>query len=265
MIEAKQESFWKLVDRGAEVKKVLGGFRFTEGPVFSRRGFLLFTDIPANRIIKWQKGNDSKWTQSVLRENSNSANGLTFDHQGRLLACETGRVTRTEKDGAIIVLADGVKGPNDLVYCIDGGTYFTDYPAGKVYLIPRKGTARVVAEGDKPNGVALSPDQMQLYVGDSGKRLIRVYGVAASGDLTNGRDFCSARCDGLKTDEGGNVWITSGGGVRVYDKQGGELGFIGTPEEPSNCCWGEGFRGLYITAGTSVYHVATRSNGTRTY
>src|SRR5690242_3360949 len=106
--------------------KVAGGFRFAEGPVFSRRGYLLFSDIPASRIMKWEKG-----AVTVFRENSNGSNGLTFDHQGRLLACERNRVTRTEKDGAITVLAEG-KGPNDIVYAIDGSIYFSDLPASLV-------------------------------------------------------------------------------------------------------------------------------------
>ena len=102
---------------GSAPEKIVGGFSFTEGPVFSRLGYLLFSDIPPNRIMKWSHGK-----LTVFRENSNGANGLTFDHQGRLLACETGRVTRTEKDGKITTLAQkGLNKPNDLVYSIDGG------------------------------------------------------------------------------------------------------------------------------------------------
>src|SRR6266852_6308061 len=103
-------------------EKIVGGFAFTEGPVFSRIGYLLFSDIPAKRIMKWERGK-----VTVFRENSNGANGLTFDHQGRLLACEAGRVTRTEKNGSITVLAEkGLTVPNDIVYAIDGSIYFSD-------------------------------------------------------------------------------------------------------------------------------------------
>src|SRR5438046_1054459 len=118
----------KVVEAGAAAEKVAGGFAFTERPVFSWLGYLLFSDIPPNRIMKWSHGK-----MEVFRENSNGTNGLTFDHQGRLLACETGRVTRTEKDGKVTTLAQkGLSNPNDLVYSIDGSIYFSDLlPRGK--------------------------------------------------------------------------------------------------------------------------------------
>src|SRR5262245_2851901 len=108
-----------------KIEKIASGFTFTEGPVFSRIGYLLFTDLRANRILRWENGN-----VVPFRENSNGANGLTFDHQGRLLACEQNRVTRTEKDGSLTVLASTFEGkpmssPNDLVYSIDGSIYFS--------------------------------------------------------------------------------------------------------------------------------------------
>jgi gluconolactonase len=252
-----------LLAPGAQVEKLVSGFKFTEGPVFSRRGLLRFTDIPNERIHQWERGK-----LSVYREKSNRANGLTYDHQGRLLVCEMGgRVTRTEKNGSITVLAaEGLKAPNDLVYSIDGSIYFTDPPRSRVYQITRKGQVRVVAEDCvAPNGVALGPNQQKLYVADIKSRKIRVYDVAGDGALSNARDFCQARGDGLKTDEGGNVWIASEGGLWVFDAAGQKLGVLATSEEPSNLCWGEGFRGLFITARTSVYSVATRVSGTRTY
>src|SRR6476646_7619887 len=115
-----------LVGTSPKIDKIATGVAFTEGAVFSRIGYLLFTDIPKNRIMKWQPGSDP----SVFRENSNGANGLTFDHQGRLLTCEQNRITRTEKDGKITELAANIDGktlasPNDLVYAIDGSIYFT--------------------------------------------------------------------------------------------------------------------------------------------
>lgn len=264
MIEAKRDEFWKLIDRDAKVTKMADGFTFTEGPVFSRRGYLLFSDIPANRIHKWEAGK-----VGVLRENSNEANGLTFDHQGRLLTCEKGRVTRTEKDGRITVLASqGLEKPNDLVYAIDGSVYFTDLPKGRVYQVTRKGEVRVAAEDcARPNGVALAPNQQKLLVADADrtKPAIRVYDIVPDGGLKNGRVLCAVRADGLKTDEGGNVWMASGPAIVVYDAAGQELGSITPPEAPSNCNWGAGFAGLYITARTSVYHVATKAHGTRTF
>jgi sugar lactone lactonase YvrE len=252
----------QLIGPSARPEKIAGGFKFTEGPVFSRRGYLLFSDIPNNRIVKWERG-----SESVLRENSNGANGLTFDHQGRLLACEAGRVTRTEKDGRLTVMASsGLDRPNDLVYAIDGSIYFSDLPKSRVYQITRHGEVRVAAEDvTAPNGVALSPNQQQLYVADSKERVLKRYEIAAGGELKNGRKFAECRGDGLKTDESGNVWVASEDGLWVFDSSGAKLGVVPVPERPSNCNWGPGFRGLYITARTSVYFVPTKVSGTRTY
>src|SRR5260370_5803890 len=262
----------KLIDGAPE--KVVGGFAFTEGPVSSRIGYLLFSDIPSNRIMKWSHG-----IVTVFRENSNSANGLTFDHQGRLLACETGRVTRQEKDGKITTLAaKGLHNPNDIVYAIDGSIYFSDLlprsAAGKslLYQITPKGGLRVASEECVgPNGVALSPNQQKLYVADSRSRNVRVFDIAADGTFRSGRIFADLKSDspgvpdGLKTDESGNVWVAAAGGIWVFDAHGERLSIIPTPESPSNCCWGDGFRNLYITASTSVYKLQTKVNGTRTY
>jgi gluconolactonase len=251
-----------VIDPKAQPERIATGFRFTEGPVFSRRGYLLFSDIPNNRIMRW-----ARKETTTLRENSNGANGLTFDHQGRLLVCEKGKVTRTEKDGRMTTLAsEGLEGPNDLVYAIDGSIYFTDLPRSRVYQITRKGEVRVAA-GDctGPNGVALGPNQQKLYVADSKASVLRVYDVAGDGALQNGRVFAECRGDGLKTDERGNVWVASKGGIWVFDSSGKHLGVVATPEQPSNCNWGSGFRGLYITARTSVYFVPTKVPGTRTY
>ena len=251
-----------VIDANAQVSRIATGFGFTEGPVFSRRGYLLFSDIPNNRIHRWERGEVSVW-----RENSNGANGLTFDHQGRLLSCEIGRLARTEKNGAITTLAaDGVKRANDVVYSIDGSVYFTDPPTSKVFQVRRTGEVRVVAEDcEGPNGIALSPNQQKLYVADARKRLVRIYDIAPDGMLRNSKLFAECRCDGLKTDESGNVWVASEGGIWVFDAAGTKLGVIATPEAPSNCNWGAGFRGLYITARTSVYLIPTKVAGTRTY
>jgi sugar lactone lactonase YvrE len=262
-----------IVAAGARVEKIAGGFQFTEGPVFSRIGFLLFSDIPANRIMKCALPSGRKPELTVFRENSNAANGLTFDHQGRLLACEgkPGRVTRTEKDGKISVLAERFEGkplqrPNDLVYAIDGCVYFTDLPADIVYYINRQGALKVATkEAAGPNGVALSPNQLILYVADSRQNNIRAFDIAGDGSLSNGRVVMDVRADGVKTDEEGNLYAASAGGIWVFTPKGRHLGTIETPEQPSNCNWGAGFRGLYITARTSLYHVPTKIPGTRTY
>lgn len=263
------------------MERVATGFKFTEGPVFSRIGFLLFSDIPAERIYKLERGD-----LSVFRENSRGANGLTFDHQGRLLACEgkAGRLTRTEKDGAISVLADRFEGrslwaPNDLVYAIDGSIYFSDPmprqaapdPArtgfSAVYQITRRGEVRVATrEPARPNGVALSPNQLVLYVADSGADCIRAYDISGDGALSGGRIVAQCRRpDGLKTDEAGNIYVAAEDGIAVFSPEGKLRETIPVPERPSNLNWGPGFQGLYITARTSVYFLPGRGPGTRTY
>jgi len=260
---AKDPEFIKLVGEQPKIEKIAEGFKFTEGPVHSRRGYLLFTDIPSNRILKWERG-----SVSVFRENSNSANGLTFDHQGRLLACEANRVTRTEKDGKITVLAETSGRPNDLVYAIDGSVYFSDPRLPAVFQITRQGRSRVAArDGKRPNGVALAGNQQALYVADSGARNIRVYQVAPDGSLRDGRVFAelSGAPDGLKTDEAGRVWAAAPDGIWVFDKSGRHIGTVAIPEQPSNCNWGPGFRNLFVTARSSVYRLQAAANGTRTY
>ncbi len=299
-IYAKSTDLFELVDRRAEFVKVASGFGFTEGPVSSRIGFLLFSDLRSEKIHKWTI---RPWESAPLggelttfREKSNRANGLTFDHQGRLLTCETGpgRVTRTEKDGSITVLADRWDGkklssPNDLVYNIDGTIYFSDMPRSNVpdasertmtpavYRISRSqipGKAKLdlaSEECKRANGVALGPKHNKLYMADGASRNIRVQDIRDDGTLAKGRVFAeldsdeAGGLDGLKTDELGNVYCTGPGGIWVFNARGHYLGTLVLPEQPSNLGWGRGFGGLYVTAQTSVYYVRTRVPGTRTY
>lgn len=247
----------------AQVEKIADGYATASGPVFSRRGYLLFSDFPVNRIMKWQRGK-----VTVFRENSHGAVSNTFDHQGRLLSCESDRVTRTEKDGKITELARGLKGPIDLVYAIDGSIYVADSPAGTVYQITRDGRIRPAAHDcEHPVGVALAPNQQRLFVTDHTRRQIRVYDVAGDGRLGRGKLF--AACDeqpiSLKTDESGGVWLACGGGIRHFDPHGKTLELIALSERARGCNWSEGFQDLYVTATTSVYRVRTNVKGTRTY
>jgi gluconolactonase len=248
------------IDSKAELKQIATGFALAEGPVFSRRGYLLFSDIRNQRIHKWERGQ-----LTVFRENSNKANGLTFDHQGRLLTAEGGgRVTRTEKNGTITVLAEkDLQGPNDIVYAIDGSIYFSDLPKGRVYQITRQGQVRVVAETTGPNGVALSPNQQLLYIADYRTAMVKVHVIEPDGRLKPGKDFAPITVDGLKTDESGNVWMASTDGIHVYSAKAEPLGVLKTPERPTNC----GFSGgaLYITTPSSVFHIQTKVSGTRTF
>jgi gluconolactonase len=279
-----------IVEQGAKVEKVLSGYQFTEGPAFSRLGFLVFSDIPANRIYKYVPGEQAQ----IFRENSSGSNGLTFDRQGRLLACEgtAGRVTRTEKDGSITVLADKFEGkalnaPNDLVHAIDNSIYFTDIRArnatsgdGKVecsavYQIkaPHGAPATVrlaTREMGRANGVALSSNQQTLYLADSERQNVHAFEIAPDGSLTRGRLVAEMKHsqpggpDGLKTDENGTIFVTGHGGVWVFN-EGRHIGTIETPEKPSNVAWGDNYRTLYITARTSVYKIRLKETGTRTF
>jgi gluconolactonase len=246
-----------------KTEKIVGGFGAAAGPVFSRRGYLLFSDVKADRILKWEHG-----TLTTFREKSNGARANTFDHQGRLLTCESGRVTRTEKDGKITVLAAGLKSPVDLVYAIDGSIYVADAESGAVQQITRTGELRSGArDGGRPTGVALAPNQQRLFVADAGRKQVRVYDVAGDGALKGGKEFVtlSEPPGGLKTDESGGVWVACPSGIQRFDSGGKPHGTIPVPEPANNCNWGEGFRDLYVTAGTSVYKVGARVNGTRTY
>lgn len=293
-IYAKHTDLFQLVDRRAAIIQVAGGFGLTAGPIFSRIGFLLFTDVKSGTIHRWHIPNWESEPRggklSVFRENSSRLHGLTFDHQGRLLACETnpGRVTRTEKDGSVTLLADRYQGqllhsPHDLIYNIDGSVYFTDSPpanspvATAVYRLPRTqlpGTRPLQLasrECKQARGVALGPQQNLLYTSDAARWNLRVQSIHPDGTLAAGRIFAEfpsdapGRPDGLTTDEQGNVYSTGPGGVWIFREDGTHLGTIATPEPPTNCCWGRGLQGLYISAQTSIYYVDTNISGTRTF
>jgi len=244
-------------------EKITGGLGLAAGPVFNRRGYLLFSDVKADRILKWERG-----TISTFRDKSNGSRSNTFDHQGRLLTCESGRVTRTEKDGKITVLAGGLKAPADLVYAIDGSVYVADEQAGAIQQITRSGELRVAArDAGHPSGVAMAANQQRLFVADAGSNEVRVYDISGDGALKGGKTFAKLqeRPGGLKTDETGGVWVACPSGIQRLDAAGKALGSMAVPEPAGNLNWGEGFRDLYVTAGTSLYRVAARVNGTRTY
>ena len=277
---SKSPVFTRLFPPRVRLERVAKGFRFTEGPVWlPGQACLLFSDIPASSIHRLTVDGGV----SVFRAPSGNANGLTCDADGRVIACEQGnrRLTRTEADGALTVLADSYRGqrlnsPNDVVVGLDGSIYFTDPPYGirpeeqelplqGVYRVdPARGDVELVADDfDRPNGLAFSPDGKRLYVDDSSaRRHIRVFDVEEDGGLANGRLFHDMRVpkrgapDGMKVDEQGNVYCTGAGGVWVFDSAGQHLGMIRMPEKPSNCAWGDpDYKSLYITAPTSLYRV----------
>ncbi len=280
-LRANSKSFLNFFPRDVHLIRVATGFRFAEGPVWcagERR--LIFSDIHANRILRWSSDSNV----SVFREPSNNANGLTRDREGRLIACEHGarRVTRTERDGSITVLADRFDGnrlnsPNDIVVKSDGSIYFTDPPYGiqpHEQELPFQGVYRIEPDSNTltllardfvhPNGLAFSPDERRLYIADSSlqRRHVRVFDVETNGGLVPCGIFHDMNVswegvpDGMKVDTNGHVYCTGPGGVWVFDPQGVHLGTILTPEEPGNCAWGEDdMKSLFITARTSLYRI----------
>ena len=292
--------FKKIIPEGAKIGKLIGGLGFIEGPAWigSDGGYLLFSDIPNNKIMKWTV----KDGISVFRADSHNSNGNTVDPQGRLVTAEhTGRaVTRTEKDGKVTILADAFGGkklnsPNDVVVASSGAIYFTDPDYGTpkdqqkeqdgnyVYRIDPKtqNVSRVVSDFDHPNGLALSPDEKKLYIADSGKpRHIRVFDVKSDGMLEGGAVFCTidkGGPDGIRCDADGRVWSSAGDGIHVFGPDGKLIAKLLTPEipnprdaskmmreAPANLAFG-GADGktLYITARTTLYSIRTNVKDAR--
>jgi gluconolactonase len=262
------------------VERLWSGARWLEGPAWFAAGrYLVVSDIPNNRMLRWDETDGSV---SVFRAPSSNSNGNTVDREGRLVTCEhlTRRVTRTEPDGSITILADHFEGrrfnsPNDAVVKSDGSIWFTDpsygimsdYEGDKavpemdgchVYRIAPDGRAvtRMTSDFDKPNGLAFSPDERQLYIVDSGTpRHIRRFDVAPDGTLGGGEVFAaSAGLDGFRLDRDGRVWTSAAGGVNCYDPDGTLIGRIRIPEIVSNVTFGGPKRNrLFICGTTSIY------------
>lgn len=278
------DEFARCVDPAAEVRKLAGEMKFTEGPVWMPRdgGYLVFSDIPADEMKRWCE----KDGLAVFRQPSRNANGNTLDRHGRLITCEHSgrRLSILQSDGTHRTLVDRFEGkafnsPNDATVAADGAVYFTDPDYGLrgapgeiggnwVYRFdPAKNELRVlVRDFDKPNGIALSPDGKRLYVADAGKpRHIRVFDVLADGGIANSRVFCEidqGSPDGIRCDVDGRLWSTAGDGVRIYDVSGKLLGTIPVPEVPANLCFGgKDGKTLFITARTSLYTVDVKVAG----
>ena len=283
----------------AAIERVATGFRWAEGPAYNRAGgFLIWSDIPNNRQMRWLEEDGHV---SVFRSPSNYSNGNTFDREGRQISCEhdARRVTRTEHDGTITVLMDKFNGkklnaPNDVVVASDGAIWFTDpgygifgnyeghkdtleLPAQVYRLDPKSGNATVVADSfDKPNGLALSPDEKKLYIIDSGithggrsnMRVFDVNGDKLANDKVFAENFAPGFTDGVRTDVDGNVWCSMGwadpkeDGVRCYAPSGDLIGKIHLPETCANLCFGGKKKNrLFMTASTSVYAVYVETVG----
>ena len=271
------------------VERLWTGGRWLEGPAWFAAGrYLVFSDIPNNRMMRFDETDGSV---SEFRRPSNNSNGNTVDRQGRLVTCEhlARRVTRTEYDGSITVVADRFEGrrfnsPNDVVVRSDGTIWFTDPDYGIatdyegdraareqdaccVYVIdPDKGTVtRVIDHMDRPNGLAFSPDEKTLYVADTGKpRNMRKFAVDGL-KLDDAGEF--AKCtaggfDGFRLDTRGNIWTSTAEGVHCYDPDGTLIGKIRIPELVSNLTFGGPKRNrLFITARQSLYSVFVVGNG----
>ncbi|GAB3934548.1 SMP-30/gluconolactonase/LRE family protein [Kribbella albertanoniae] len=269
------------------LERLWTGGRWVEGPVYSPAGrYLLWSDIPNDRILRWD---ETSYQVSAFRAPAGNTNGHTLDQQGRLVSCEHGnrRVTRTEHNGRISVLADNYEGhrfnsPNDVVVKRDGSIWFTDPSYGissdyegykgeietegcHVYRVSADGgLTRVADDFDGPNGIAFSPDESLIYITDTERAHMRVFTV--EGDRISGGEVF-AECgngafDGIRIDTVGRVWASAADGVHVYHPDGTLLGKLLVPETVSNLTFGGAKRNrLFITATTSVYSLFTTVNG----
>jgi gluconolactonase len=280
----------------ASVEQLYTGCRWSEGPVWMGDWrCLLWSDIPNNRILRWD---EETGATSIFRKPSNNANGNTRDRQGRLVTCEhdARRVTRTEYDGSITVLADTWQGkklnsPNDVVVASDGSVWFTDPPFGilgyyeghkdtseltpAVWRIDGQTGALTMVADDipGPNGLAFSPDEKILYVVASRAepRDIRAYDVVDGKTLANGRIFIDAAGgtpDGFRVDVDGNLWCGWGmgtaelDGVRIFDAGAEPIGHIRLPERAANLCFGGRYRNrLFMAASHSLYALYVNTQG----
>jgi gluconolactonase len=262
--------------------------RWTEGPAYFPAGrYLVFSDIPNDRVLRWD---ETTGAVGVFRQPARYANGHTVDRLGRLISCEQGerRVTRTEPDGSVTVLADRFQGqrfnsPNDVVEHSDGSVWFTDPSYGidsdyeghrataeldgcHVYRIAPGGDVRRVADDfDRPNGLAFSADERVLYIADSRRRHIRRFSVTAGGDLTGGDVFatCAAGSfDGVRLDSDGRIWAATHEGLHCFAPDGTLIGKLHVPEVVSNLTFGGARRNvLFLTATSSVYALRVTVNG----
>ena len=271
------------------LERLYQGCHWAEGPVWVPAGrYLLWSDIPTDRILRWD---EPTGTVGVFREPSGNTNGNTLDPSGRLVSCEQGRrrVTRTEHDGSITVLADHIgphrfNSPNDVVVRSDRSVWFTDPPAGiashyegstgqnevggcHVYRVdPAAGECTVVADDfPEPNGLAFSPDERRLFIADSSLNHIRVFDVDDRSTLSGGDVFASLTSkgfDGFRFDDEGRLWAGAAEGVNCYHPDGALLGRIEVPEIVANVAFGGAKRNqLFIAATTSIYVIRLGARG----
>jgi gluconolactonase len=293
-LEILDARFERCVRPGAPIERLADGCKWAEGPAYLEGG-VVWSDIPNNRMLRWDEATGAV---SVFRAPSDFANGNTLDPQGHLVTCEHGtrRVTRTEADGSITVLADRFDGkrlnsPNDVVVRSDGSVWFTDPSYGidsdeegyqaeseigacHVYRVdPGSGEVRIAADDFvMPNGLAFSVDERRLYVSDTGATKIeggpahiRVFDVGDDGSLSGGEVFATSTAglfDGFRFDTDGRLWTSAGDGVHCLDPDGTLIGKVRLSEETANVVFGGPARDrLFITASTSLYSVALAVRG----
>jgi gluconolactonase len=294
------ERFKSCIKSNARLDHLYEGCRWAEGPAYFPAGrYLVWSDIPNDRILRWD---ETTGAVGPFRQPAGYTNGHTVDRAGRLVSCEHGnrRVTRTEHDGSITVIADRFEGkrlnsPNDVVVKSDGSIWFTDPAYGidsdyeghraeseigacYVYRVdPHDGVCHLVADDfDRPNGLAFSPDERVLYVSDTGHSRssdgpppIRAFDVSEDGTLRGGRVF--ARCtagafDGFRLDDTGRIWTSAGDGVHCYHPDGTLIGKVLVPEAVANVVFGGPKRNrLFICATTSLYAILLPVNGAPTF
>lgn len=293
--EILDERFRKCINGSARVEKLFEGCRWAEGPAwFPAHRVVIWSDIPNDRILRWDETNGQT---SVFRSPAGNTNGHTVDRQGRLISCEHGnrRVTRTEHDGSITVIADNLDGkrlnsPNDVVVKSDNTIWFTDPPYGilsdyegnkgeseiggsHVYCVdPSNGSIRIVADDfTAPNGLAFSPDEKRLFVTDTMAlpRHVRVFDVQADNTLTGGDIWATATnggFDGFRFDEAGRIWMSAADGVHCLDPDGALIGKVLVPELTANVVFGGRKRNrLFICGTTSLYSILLPVNGVKTF
>ena len=266
-------------------RKLVGGFQFTEGPVWHPDGYLLFSDIPANVIFKYTA---DEILETYLSPSQNS-NGLTLDRNGQLVACEHSgrRISRQSPSRLMETVASHWGGkrlnsPNDVVVHSSGCIFFTDPPYGikpeevelgfnGVYRIDSDNSVKLLeSDFEGPNGLAFSPDESVLYVDDSERRNVRAFDVLEDCSLSRDRIFmdmdvpATGNPDGMKVDIDGNLYVTGGGGIWVITPDGTHLGTIAFPEQPANLAFGgDSYQTMFITAETSIYSVVINVPGIR--
>ena len=271
-----------VVEPGAKVEKLAGDFGFTEGPTCDAQGNIFFTDQPNNRILKWSV--DGK--MSTFKQPAGRANGMYFDAKGNLIACadektELWSITPDGKETVLVHEFEGKKlnAPNDVWVRPDGGIYLTDPFYGRswwdyktrpqdmeavYYLSPdHKTFKRVITDYQKPNGIIGTPDGKTLFVADIQARKTYGYDIQADGSLTNKRLAANSGSDGMTIDTEGNLYISNGRGVHVFDsKTAKEIEVIPVPESPANVSFGgKDHKTLFICARTGFYSIRMKVKG----